>query len=760
MKNGELSLYSWIKNSYFKKLIIPLIIFQIFIFLILVIYNFEYKNMATKHIYNYNVEKINNILNFEINQLNRTLNEIGEITKIYGLETAQALNSKENTKGNISNRLKYNEKGIYYTYKNNDTNDGVAVFYTGFYPVKEKERLKVAKLESTEPIMKNIIKTYSLVSSIYFNSFDSLNIIYPYFDVISQYGNMADVTKYNFYYDADIIHNPNKTNIWTNAYLDPAGHEWMISSIYPVYNKNFLEGVVGLDVTLETVIKKIINTKVPWSGYMTVVDNTGTIMAIPEKGEEDFSIKELKRHFYNEAIKKDTFKPEDFNIYENTRFSDLKKLLQGKNRGNGEITINGNIKMVNWETIDSTSWKLLVFSDKKELLDDVNNVSFSFYKMGISLLLLFGGLQILVFLFLNQRIKKISSLISTALLQIDEAIINIGNEVFSTQIKKSNITEINKTFHEISELSIKLDNNIKERKKAQKKLFEYQSSLENIIEERTENLTKINRELKELQSQIIQKEKLVSIGQLAAGVSHEINNPIGFIQSNLSSLDLYYNEYLKYISYLESKISKESIDDMNEYKKINQFEYVLEDTKDIFLESQEGIKRIIETVKNLKDFSSLDEESKTEEFDINKNILITLNILKIEYENIADISLELNATNEVHFSNSEINQVILNLLRNSIYSVKIKHIDSRGIIKIITNNTDSGIEFIIWDNGIGIEEKDKSSIFNPFFTTKPQGVGSGFGLYVAYDVVVNKYGGTISFESNSDNTQFRITLHS
>lgn len=758
MKTSKFNLYSWIKNSYLKKIVIPLIIFQFIIFLILVSYNFLYKKIVTRNLYNDNIYKLNNILKFEENQINRTLKEIEQLSKLYGYNLLEALQSKS-IHSEIENRLKYNKAGVYYTYKNNADNNGVAVFYTGFYPVNEKERLKVITLSKLEPTMRNIVQVNKTVSSIYFNSFDSLNIIYPYFDVISQYGSMDDITQYNFYYEADSKNNPSRDTVWTNAYLDPAGHGWMISSLYPIYTNNFLEGVVGLDVTLETFIERIINTKVPWDGYMMIVDDTGTILAIPQKGEEEFSIKELKKHVYNEAIKQDTLKPEDFNIFKNKKFKTLKNILETGENGSNEFVINNHTQIVNWTTIKGTSWKLLILSDKDKLLEEVTLLSSSFYKIGISFLSIFIIMQILIFIILNERIKKISTVISEPLIQINETIIDIGNEVFYKKIETSDIIEINNTINEIHELSLRLENNIEERKKAQKKLFEYQNSLESVIEERTENLVKANTELKELQSQIIQKERLVSIGQLAAGISHEINNPIGFISSNLNILKGYQEEYKKYIDFLENKISAEFLEEINDYKEKNEISYILNDSSDILFESLEGVERIKYIVKNLRDFSILDEESKSEEFDINKSILISLDIVNFEYFSFMNISTELHSTNLIRISSSEINQVVLNLLRNAIYSVKVQHIDdNEGLIKIVTKDKDGGIEVTFIDNGIGINEKDKVYIFNPFFTTKPQGIGSGLGLYMVYDVIVNKHKGTIVFDSTPENTWFKFTL--
>lgn len=757
MKKVKLNLYFEIKKAYLKKVIIPLIFFQFLLFIFLIFFNRFYRKIGTENLYKENIIRIDNILKFEKNKIENNFTEIENLTKLYGKETFSALYFLKCNDSKILERMKYGEKGVFYTFENSKE-DGVGVFYSGYYPIGEKERTKVTLLSRLESMMKSIVKDNYLISSIYFNSFDSLNVIYPYFDVISQYPINMDIPQYNFYYEADNKNNPEKDIVWTGSYLDPAGHGWMISSIYPVYNKEFLEGVVGLDVTLETIIEDVLNVDVPWQGYIMIVDDMGTILAIPNQGEEDFGIKELKNHKYDDSIKKDTFKPDDFNIMKNSLFKNLSSVLAKNKIGHEEIKIMGKNKLINWDSIENTSWKLVIVTDKKSLLKEIQEVSSYFYKIGASILFVFIIFQIIIFRFLNNSVKSIVEVISYPLSKIRQAIVNIGNENFTDKVENSDILEIDETIFNLNEMSLKLEKNIVERKNAQEKLFEYQSSLEEIIEDRTENLKKINKELKELQSQIIQRERLASIGLLAAGISHEINNPIGFINSNMFSLRKYYEEIKLYIDFLENSFPESFKKNIIEYRELNQIDFILEDSLDIFYDSIEGIKRIIKIIKSLKSFSNIDEEDRVDDFDINNSIKNTLNILRAEYKDFVEIETKLNSTNLIHCFSGEINQVILNLLSNSVYFVKEKWKIANGTIEIITENSGEGIEFTIIDNGVGISSEVKEKIFNPFFTTKPQGSGTGLGLHISYDIIVNKHGGTFCFDSDGEKTWFKFYL--
>ena len=123
------------------------------------------------------------------------------------------------------------------------------------------------------------------------------------------------IPNYNFYYLADKKNNPLRTVVWTDVYIDPAGNGWMASCIAPVYRQDFLEGVVGLDITVGSIIEKIQNLVIPWGGYAMLVNSNGNIMALPPEGEKDFGLRELTDHSYQEAIKKEIFKPEQFNLF-------------------------------------------------------------------------------------------------------------------------------------------------------------------------------------------------------------------------------------------------------------------------------------------------------------------------------------------------------------------------------------------------------------------------------------------------------------
>ncbi|WP_160686689.1 ATP-binding protein [Clostridium sp. C2-6-12] len=278
-----------------------------------------------------------------------------------------------------------------------------------------------------------------------------------------------------------------------------------------------------------------------------------------------------------------------------------------------------------------------------------------------------------------------------------------------------------------------------------------------------DNLEKIEK----LQSQIITQEKMAGIGQLSAGIAHEINNPLGFVKSNIATLGgykdkikelskLYFNleEVLKLSN---EELYKEKIKEIEEYKKKNKIKFIFDDIDDIVIESQDGIKRIETIVKSLLGFARKASSSEFNEYDINSNIRSTITIAYNEIKYYAMIEENLEEVPKIKALEGEINQVILNILVNAAHAIKAKGI--QGIIKIHTYYDDNYVKCEISDNGIGISENNIGNIFNPFFTTKPIGIGTGLGLSISHDIIVNKHSGRIEVKSSEGSgTTFIISL--
>lgn len=288
-------------------------------------------------------------------------------------------------------------------------------------------------------------------------------------------------------------------------------------------------------------------------------------------------------------------------------------------------------------------------------------------------------------------------------------------------------------------------------------------SLDISSREYKENLEKIEK----LQTQIINQEKMAGIGQLSAGIAHEINNPLGFVKSNIYTLKGYKDKIKKILQLyfdVEDKLKseddesyKEKFSEIIEYKKKNKIKFIFDDIDDIINESKDGISRMENIIRSLLGFARKASSSEYNEYDINSNIKSTITIAYNEIKYYAVVEENLEAVPTIKALEGEINQVLLNILVNAAHAIKSKGI--QGTIKIHTYCDDSFVKCEISDNGIGISEEHINNIFNPFFTTKPVGIGTGLGLSISHDIIVNKHSGSIEVKSNEgEGTTFIISL--
>jgi len=272
----------------------------------------------------------------------------------------------------------------------------------------------------------------------------------------------------------------------------------------------------------------------------------------------------------------------------------------------------------------------------------------------------------------------------------------------------------------------------------------------------TSELEKAYSELKATQARVVQQEKMASIGQLAAGVAHEINNPMGFISSNLGTLGKYverFNDFIKAQSELiESLADKDAAAALREKRKVLKLDYLLEDGFELIKESLEGAERVRTIVKNLKSFSRVD-EAECQDSDINECITSTINIVWNELKYKVNLVKDLGDIPFIKCHPQQLNQVFMNLLVNAAQAI-----EKQGEITVRTWHESGSLFASISDNGCGMTPAVINRIFEPFYTTKEVGKGTGLGLSITYDII-KKHNGEIMVESEPGNgTTFTVRL--
>ena len=259
--------------------------------------------------------------------------------------------------------------------------------------------------------------------------------------------------------------------------------------------------------------------------------------------------------------------------------------------------------------------------------------------------------------------------------------------------------------------------------------------------------------LKQSQAHILQQEKMASVGQLAAGVAHEINNPMGFISSNLSSLAKYLERLIGFIRALESLPQDTPAEELAALRKKLKIDYIMEDALHLVEESLDGAERVKKIVQGLKNFSRIDQAERLAA-DINECLDTTLNIIWNELKYKCEVQKNYGELPQTVCNPQQLNQMFMNLLVNAAQAIETK-----GEIRIKTWADQGWIYTRISDTGCGIPQDKIKRIFEPFYTSKEVGKGTGLGLSIVYDIVVKNHHGDIQVESvEGKGTAFTIKI--
>ncbi|KYC38285.1 histidine kinase [Scytonema hofmannii PCC 7110] len=282
-------------------------------------------------------------------------------------------------------------------------------------------------------------------------------------------------------------------------------------------------------------------------------------------------------------------------------------------------------------------------------------------------------------------------------------------------------------------------------------------TLEQRVEERTQELKLALQDLQETQGQLIQTEKMSSLGQMVAGVAHEINNPVNFIYGNIECASCYFQDLLDLIHLYQqqypnqNKIIEEKIQEI-------EFEFLSNDLFKMLSSMKIGAQRIREIVLSLRNFSRLD-EAEMKEVDIHEGIDNTLLILNHRIKQEIEIIKKYGNLPLVECYPAQLNQVFMNILSNAIDALIDENVSSNKQIAIETSKLNNNqVKIVIKDNGPGIPSEIKNKLFDPFFTTKPVGKGTGLGLSICYKII-EKHKGNIEVVSDlGKGTEFILTL--
>ena len=476
-------LRQWIWRAFVQSALIPLILVESVLIAVYLLSNQAIRDAQIEHLQETAVKDLASAAQREGQIIDGRLRSIESLVQVYREAAYEALLDTRFQADELEHqRHAVTDSGVFYT----RSDDGrAASFYANSTPLAQQDHAKAMRLSQLDPLMRSIQQASSLVAALYFNTWDSYNRIYPWFDTPAQYPHDMVIPDYNFYYLADAKHNPERKVMWTEVYLDPAGLGWMMSAIAPVYREDFLEGVVGLDVTVGQILGEIAELNVPWQGYAMLISHDHNIMALPKAGELDFGLRELTQYSYEEAVRREVLKPEDFNL---AKREGMEPLLQAMNEGNGnvqEVLLGGRKQLVAWSEIPQTGWRLLLVVDEEQIFHDTNQLAERYMQIGYLLIAGLAAFYLLFFALMWLRSRNLSKQLAEPIDGIVDMATSLGQGKYLPAVPDSHIAEVSRLADAVQQAGKQLKASEHERQEAQ-------SILQLVLESTTESLWQID----------------------------------------------------------------------------------------------------------------------------------------------------------------------------------------------------------------------------------------------------------------------------
>ncbi|KPA90374.1 histidine kinase,histidine kinase,cache domain-containing protein [Pseudomonas asplenii] len=466
MRQGvpKIRLRQWIWRAFLSSALIPLILVETVLIASYLLTNQVIREAQVDYLKRSAVDSLSASVEQNALIVESKLEHLTGVAGLLGTMTEQALLTPASVPGEV---LAVTPEGARYSATDLG---GAASFYSAATPLALQDLDKVRRLASLDTLFKQIRQADPMIASLYFNSWDSYNRIYPWFRTNEQYPADIRIPEFNFYYLADATHNPQKATRWTEVYLDPAGHGWMMSAVSPVYRGDFLEGVVGLDITVDGMLNEIAHLRVPWSGYLLLVSNEMTIMAMPPQAEDDFGMSELKAPDAKTVVSGNVLKPRTFNLGQRDDAVVMANELETADSGFSEVTLQGRPHLFAWRTIKNTGWRLVALAEKEDVMAETYGLARHFRNIGYLMIVGLVLFYIVFFTVLWRRSRKLSERLRQPISGIVQMLREIGQGRWQPARVESGIAELDEMAGNVLTMGSQLATSEQQRHVAQERL--------------------------------------------------------------------------------------------------------------------------------------------------------------------------------------------------------------------------------------------------------------------------------------------------
>lgn len=694
-----------IKKEYVRAALIPIIIIEIMLLLLYFGIN-HYKNIKTRDTL-LEEAKINlsEISKREAEKIDVQLAQVSNYARLLQRENQRFFSNPS-----VFNLpaappvLKVAPNGTMYKVNNNG---GGSIYYSDFIPFTEASYRKARETEAFDPLYKAVVDLDPNVVAVYINTWDNMNRYYPFIDSAFFYIEPGlDVSKFNFYYLADSVNNPSRGVVWTDAYLDPAGQGWLASCIVPVYHGDFLEGVTGIDITIEMFIKNILQMQIPWEGSPMLVDEKGVVLAMPPRVEDILGLIELKTHDYAETVKQDTYKPDDYNLMKNEKIPESFREFMNSDKELMEINLNGKLFLVSKSKVKETGWHFLTLVDEDVLFAPALRLHRLGTTLGYFAILFLVLFYIPFFAFLIRKAENTSTKIISPLQYLLDATARVTRQITRSRLEPVGIEEIDTLSANFNRMTDEL-----------KVIYD---KLESRIEEGIQ-------EIREKDHMLIKQSRQAAMGEMIGNIAHQWRQPLNSIAVSIQNLEDAYRYGELNDEYLKDRIAKmmELIQYMSQT--IDDFRYFFKPNK----EKQEfGLQQVLNLAISFVQ-NTLDAKG-----------------IRCRREFLADAELE-------GYPN-DFTQVILNILNNAKEALVERNV-SNPYVYIRVTRDENIVTITIGDNAGGAPPEVLDRIFEPYFTTKE--MGTGLGLYMSKTIVEKNMEGQLTAANTDEGFEVTIRLN-
>lgn len=429
-----------IRHNYIRSALVPILVIEVMLIVLYFGINTYITDKFSELTLQESKNNLQEVINGQAGNIDLQLNEISRSLRLLRDEQQAILSAPARSNDAV---FDFTSGGAWVKQQDNG---GSAVIVSSVQTLSDAVKAKVLQTEGFDRVFKAVTDHNPRVVATYFTSRYHMTRYYPYFDGIeSVLPENYDINNYNFYYEANPDNNPDKEIVWTGAYLDPAGQGWMVSGLVPIYANGEFEGTTGIDVTIDSLVSKVLNLELPYQSSAFLLDDKGTVLAMPEDVEKVFMLKELKSHDYTESIEGDVLKPEDYNLlkHQNPEIREAAQaLLSGEQTRSYFVTESMEGFYLYKSPVALTGWQLMVLVPENAIKGPVHTlegVSMSVGYLALAGMVVFYAL---FFAYLIRNAHRTAADLSQPVEELAKSTVELGKSTRYESVKTTGITEL------------------------------------------------------------------------------------------------------------------------------------------------------------------------------------------------------------------------------------------------------------------------------------------------------------------------------